>query len=58
MSGFEILENEQIRNWIWWIIIPLSIIFGLVIVYCVGKFFDRNNDRDECKCVNRDDKSQ
>ena len=39
----ELLQDEDIRHWIWWTVIPLSIIGGLVIVSIVEKFFDRKN---------------
>jgi len=41
----ELLKDEEIRHWIWWTVIPLSIIGGLVIVSIVEKFFDRKNTR-------------
>lgn len=50
-----LLEDEGIRHWIWWTVIPLSIIIGLVIVSVAEKFFDRKNTRETSKYA-RDDK--
>ncbi len=50
----ELLHNEEIRHWIWWTVIPLSIIGGLVIVSIAEKFFDRNNTRQTSKYARGD----
>ena len=49
----ELLQDEEIRHWLWWTIVPtvtvLSIIGGLVIVSVAEKFFDRKNTRKTSK---------
>ena len=45
----ELLHDKEIRPWLWWTIIPLSIVGGLVIISIVEKFFDRNNTRQTSK---------
>ena len=49
----DILKDEEIRNWIWWTVIPLSVIWGLVIVSCTEKLFDRKFSRKDSKYAKR-----
>lgn len=51
----ELLQDAEIRHWIWWTVIPLSIIGGLVIVSIAEKFFDRKNTKETSKYA-RDEK--
>jgi len=44
MSELEILKDENIRHWLWWTLIPISLIIGGTIASVAASKWKKRNE--------------